>query len=196
MSKSVTAAASPLAPKSFPSRSKPVAGVRLNGRAVGLKPSGAKDLMVAELAKGTTIAGVLTRSRCPSGPVDWCREILPKGPGAGDRRQLGQRQCLHWRGGRQASSPTPLPPRRKLFGCRRDEVYIASTGVIGEPVPPDFIASKLAGMRSGRGLGAQAWRQAAEAIMTTDTFAKGGLADGENRQCRRSPSPASPRGRA
>ena len=55
-------------------------------------------------------------------------------------------------------------------GCRRDEVYIASTGVIGEPVPPDFIAGKLAGVR--RDLGPRGWRPAAEAIMTTDTFAK------------------------
>ena len=72
-------AGSPLAPVRFPSV-KPVPGVRLAGRAVGLKKQkGVKDLMVAEMAPGTTAAGVLTRSKCPSAPVDWCRAILPRG---------------------------------------------------------------------------------------------------------------------
>jgi glutamate N-acetyltransferase/amino-acid N-acetyltransferase len=168
MSKSVTTAASPLAPKSFPAV-KPVAGVRLSGRAAGLKPSGAKDLMVAELAKGTTIAGVLTRSRCPSAPVDWCRAILPKGRARAIVVNSGNANAFTGNAGDTVVANT-VAAAAKLFGCRRDEVYIASTGVIGEPVPPDHIAGKLAGMR--RTLGARAWRPAAEAIMTTDTFAK------------------------
>ncbi len=169
MDKSVTVAASPLAPKSFPSI-KPVAGVRLNGRAVGLKPSGAKDLMVAELVKGTTIAGVLTRSRCPSGPVDWCRKILPKGRARAIVVNSGNANAFTGTAGDKVVANT-VAAAAKLFGCRRDEVYVASTGVIGELVPPDFIAGKLAGM--SRDLRARGWRQAAEAIMTTDTFAKG-----------------------
>ncbi|MFT5180995.1 MAG: glutamate N-acetyltransferase/amino-acid N-acetyltransferase [Alphaproteobacteria bacterium] len=169
MSKSGTAAASPLAPKGFPPI-KPVAGVRLSGRAVGLKPSGAKDLMLAELAKGTTIAGVLTRSRCPSAPVDWCREILPKGRARAIVVNSGNANAFTGNAGDKVVSNT-VDAAAKLFGCRRDEIYIASTGVIGQPVPPDFIASKLATVR--RGLGVRAWRPAAEAIMTTDTFPKG-----------------------
>ena len=169
MSKSVTAAASPLAPKGFPAI-KPVAGVRLSGRAVGLKPSGAKDLMLAELAKGTTIAGVLTRSRCPSAPVDWCRAILPKGRARAIVVNSGNANAFTGNAGDRVVTNTVAAAAR-LIGCRRDEIYIASTGVIGEPVPPDFIAGKLAQVR--RGLGARAWRPAAEAIMTTDTFPKG-----------------------
>ncbi|MDH3738830.1 MAG: bifunctional glutamate N-acetyltransferase/amino-acid acetyltransferase ArgJ [Alphaproteobacteria bacterium] len=168
MVKSTTAAVSPLAPKEFPSI-KPVAGVRLSGRAVGLKPSGVKDLMLAELAKGTTIAGVLTRSRCPSAPVDWCRKILPKGKARAIVVNSGNANAFTGVAGDKVVANTVAAAAR-LVGCRRDEVYIASTGVIGEPVPPDFIAGKLATVR--RGLGARAWRPAAEAIMTTDTFAK------------------------
>ena len=168
MSKTGTAVASPLAPKRFPSV-KPVAGVRLAGRAVGLKPNGAKDLMVAELAKGTTIAGVLTRSRCPSAPVDWCRAILPKGRARAIVVNSGNANAFTGNAGDRVVANT-VNAAARLFGCRRDEVYIASTGVIGEPVPPDFIASKLATVH--RGLGVRAWRLAAEAIMTTDTFAK------------------------
>ena len=71
-------AKSPLAPESFP-EIPAVAGVRLTGMAVGLKESGRPDLFLAELAKGSTIAGILTRSQCPSAPVDWCRKALPGG---------------------------------------------------------------------------------------------------------------------
>jgi glutamate N-acetyltransferase/amino-acid N-acetyltransferase len=169
MSKSGTAAVSPLAPKGFP-KIKPVAGVRLSGRAVGLKPSGAKDLMLAELAKGSTIAGVLTSSRCPSAPVDWCRKILPKGRARAIVVNSGNANAFTGNAGDRVVTNT-VAATAKLLGCRRDEIYIASTGVIGEPVPPDFIASKLATVR--RGLGVRAWRPAAEAIMTTDTFPKG-----------------------
>ncbi|MCZ6509095.1 MAG: bifunctional glutamate N-acetyltransferase/amino-acid acetyltransferase ArgJ, partial [Alphaproteobacteria bacterium] len=168
MSRSVSAAASPLAPKEFPPV-KPVAGVRLSGRAVGLKPSGVKDLMLAELAKGTTIAGVLTRSRCPSAPVDWCRAILPKGRARAIVVNSGNANAFTGAAGDHVVANTVAAAAR-LIGCRRDEVYIASTGVIGEPVPPDFIAGKLATVR--RGLGVRGWRSAAEAIMTTDTFPK------------------------
>jgi glutamate N-acetyltransferase/amino-acid N-acetyltransferase len=168
MSKFVAAAASPLAPKRFPAI-KPVSGVRLTGRAVGLKPTGAKDLMLAELAKGTTVAGVLTRSRCPSAPVDWCRKILPKGRARAIVVNSGNANAFTGTAGDRVVSNT-VSAAARLLGCRRDEVYIASTGVIGEPVPPDFIAGKLAGVR--RGLGPRGWRPAAEAIMTTDTFAK------------------------
>ncbi|MCZ6839972.1 MAG: bifunctional glutamate N-acetyltransferase/amino-acid acetyltransferase ArgJ [Alphaproteobacteria bacterium] len=168
MSRSVSAAASPLAPKEFPPV-KPVAGVRLSGRAVGLKPSGVKDLMLAELAKGTTIAGVLTRSRCPSAPVDWCRAILPKGRARAIVVNSGNANAFTGAAGDRVVANTVAAAAR-LIGCRRDEVYIASTGVIGEPVPPDFIAGKLATVR--RGLGVRGWRSAAEAIMTTDTFPK------------------------
>ncbi len=168
MSKSVTAAASPLAPKGFP-RIKSVAGVRLSGRAVGLKPNGAKDLMLTELAKGTTIAGVLTRSRCPSAPVDWCRAILPKGRARAIVVNSGNANAFTGAAGDRVVANT-VGAAAQALGCRRDEIYIASTGVIGEPVPADFIASKLATVR--RGLGLRGWRPAAEAIMTTDTFAK------------------------
>ncbi|NKB49687.1 MAG: bifunctional glutamate N-acetyltransferase/amino-acid acetyltransferase ArgJ [Alphaproteobacteria bacterium] len=168
MNKSGTAAVSPLAPKGFPSI-KPVAGVRLAGRAVGLKPGGAKDLMLAELAKGSTIAGVLTRSRCPSAPVDWCRAILPRGRARAIVVNSGNANAFTGNAGDQVVATT-VATAAKLLGCRRDEIYIASTGVIGEPVSADYISGKLATVR--RGLGVRAWRPAAEAIMTTDTFPK------------------------
>ncbi len=148
-----------------------VAGVRLAGRAVGLKKhKGVKDLMVAELASGTTAAGVLTRSKCPSAPVDWCRAILPRGKARVLVVNSGNANAFTGNAGDLQVVQTAAEAAH-LFGCRAQDVFIASTGVIGEPRAPDYIASKLGGMK--KALAAKSWKDAAEAIMTTDTFAKG-----------------------
>lgn len=160
---------SPLAPKRFP-RIPEIAGVELAGRHVGLKPAkGVKDLMVARLARGTTVAGVFTQSRCPSAPVDWCRKILSKGKAQAVVVNSGNANAFTGIAGDTVVAET-VKAAAKLIGCPRDQVYVASTGVIGEPVPPDYIAGKLPVMV--RGLKPQSWRQAADAILTTDTFPK------------------------
>jgi glutamate N-acetyltransferase/amino-acid N-acetyltransferase len=160
---------SPLAPAGFPAIA-PVAGVRLAGRAVGLKKhKGIKDLMVAELAPGTTAAGVLTRSKCPSAPVDWCRAILPRGKARVLVVNSGNANAFTGTAGDLLVAQT-VGDAAHRFGCRAQDVYIASTGVIGEPHAPDYVASKLGIMK--RSLSAKGWRDAAEAIMTTDTFPK------------------------
>ncbi len=162
-------ARSPLAPKRFVTL-EPVAGVRLAGRAVGLKKhKGVKDLMVAELAPGTAVAGVLTRSKCPSAPVDWCRSILPRGSARVLVVNSGNANAFTGKAGDLQVAQT-AGEAASLFGCRAQDVYIASTGVIGEPRAPDYIASKLAKMK--KLLSEKGWRTAAEAIMTTDTFPK------------------------
>ena len=160
---------SPLAPKGFP-RIPAVAGVELAGRHVGLKPAkGVKDLMVARLARGTSVAGVFTKSRCPSAPVDWCRKILSRGQARAIVVNSGNANAFTGLAGDTVVAET-VKATAKLVGCPKDQIYVASTGVIGEPVPPDYIAGKLPGMV--RGLKPGSWRAAAEAIMTTDTFPK------------------------
>ncbi|MDE0780434.1 MAG: bifunctional glutamate N-acetyltransferase/amino-acid acetyltransferase ArgJ [Alphaproteobacteria bacterium] len=161
---------SSLAPACFPTIS-PVAGVKLAGRAVGLKnQKGVKDLMVAEMAPGTTVAGVLTRSKCPSAPVDWCRAILPFGKARVLVVNSGNSNAFTGDAGDLQVTKT-AEEAAHLFGCRARDVYIASTGVIGEPREPNYVASKLSGMH--KALSVKSWRNAAEAIMTTDTFPKG-----------------------
>ena len=66
-------AISPLAPTAF-SDMAPVAGVRLASAACGVKYAGRTDVLLAELAAGTTVAGVFTKSKTASAPVDWCRK--------------------------------------------------------------------------------------------------------------------------
>ena len=161
---------SPLAPARFPEISN-VRGVRLSGRAVGLKKHrGVKDLMVAAFAPGTTAAGVLTRSKCPSAPVEWCRTILPRGSARALVVNSGNANAFTGLAGDLQVAQT-AGEAAHLFGCRAQDVYVASTGVIGEPRDPDYVASKLPEMK--RALGAGHWQDGAEAIMTTDTFAKG-----------------------
>ncbi len=163
---------SPLAPAAFPAVA-PIAGVRLAGCAVGLKASGAKDLMVAELAPDTTIAGTFTRSRCASAPVDWCRSALPGGQARAIVVNSGNANAFTGLAGDTTVAET-VRAASAAFGCTEQQVFIASTGVIGVPVPPDYIASKLPVMIEA--LSDDAWGEAAEAIMTTDTFAKGASA--------------------
>jgi len=164
-------AKSPLAPEKFP-EIPPIPGVELAGAACGLKESGRPDLFVARLAKGTTVAGAFTRSLCPSGPVDWCRRILPKGRVRAIVVNSGNANAFTGKAGDRTVEHT-VRAAAKLIGCPQNEIYISSTGVIGVPVPPDHIADKLPGMLGK--LAAGNWTAAAQAILTTDTFPKGSV---------------------
>ena len=164
---------SPLAPERFPDLP-PIGGVQIAGRACGLKRSGAKDLMLAALAPGTAIAGVLTRSLCSSAPVDWCRAALPGGRARAIVCNSGNANAFTGKAGDTTAEET-AKAAADLFGCAEGEVFLASTGVIGVPVGPDHIGRCLPEL--SRHLSADAWPDAAEAIMTTDTFPKGAAAE-------------------
>ena len=164
---------SPLAPERFPDLPA-IGGVQLAGRACGLKRSGAKDLMLAVLAPGTTVAGVFTRSMCPSAPVDWCRDALPGGRARAIVCNSGNANAFTGKAGDTTAEQT-AKAAAALFGCPEREVFLASTGVIGVPVGPDHIGRCLPEL--ARHLSPGAWRDAAEAIATTDTFPKGACAE-------------------
>jgi glutamate N-acetyltransferase/amino-acid N-acetyltransferase len=159
---------SPLAPKNFPALP-PVAGVEVAGAVCGLKPSKRHDLFVARLAPGTTVAGCFTRSLCPSAPVDWCRAILKHGRARAIVVNSGNANAFTGKAGDRTVEYT-VAATAKLVGCKKNEVYIGSTGVIGVPVPQDYIASKLPGMM--KLLSPSGWDGASQAILTTDTFPK------------------------
>ena len=159
---------SPLAPATFPEMP-PVAGVRIAGMAAGLKESGRPDLFMAEFAPGTTIAGVFTRSACASAPVAWCRKILPGGRARGIVVNSGNANAFTGKAGDKTVAQT-VRRAAELLGCRQKEVFVASTGVIGEPVAPDYLSRKLAKLH--KRLSMDAWQDASAAIMTTDTFQK------------------------
>jgi len=163
---------SPLAPASFPAMS-PIAGVRLASYAAGIRYQGRDDVMVAELAPGSTIAGVFTQSTMPGQPVIWCRQCLPCGTVRAIVVNSGNANVFTGRAGWQVVESTAATAAR-LFSCEPREVYLSSTGVIGEPPPADRISDALPAIVGL--LDAGAWEKAARAIMTTDTFPKGATA--------------------
>jgi glutamate N-acetyltransferase / amino-acid N-acetyltransferase len=166
------AAVSPLAPAGFPELS-PIAGVRLAAFACGIRYIGRDDLMVAELAPGSAIAGVFTRSLTAGAPVLWCRECLAGGEVRGIVVNSGNSNTFTGRAGRQIVEAAATTASR-LLGCEPKQVFISSTGVIGEPPPADKIVSALP--RIVPLLSADGWESAARAILTTDTFPKGATA--------------------
>jgi glutamate N-acetyltransferase/amino-acid N-acetyltransferase len=105
--------------------------------------------------------------------VIWCRECLPGGKVRAIVVNSGNANVFTGRAGRQVVESTAAAAAR-LFGCSPGEVFISSTGVIGEPPPPDKIVAALP--HAAAGLAAENWELAARAIMTTDTFPKGATA--------------------
>ena len=159
---------SPLAPPRVPAMPA-IAGVRLATAAAGIRYPGRTDVLLAVLDKGTTVAGVLTRSKCPSAPVEWCRAKLPGGSARALVVNSGNANAFTGKSGRQATKLTADLAARAV-GCRVGEVFLASTGVIGEPLD----AAKFAGVmdRLVAEAAGNRWHDAAKAIMTTDTFPK------------------------
>ncbi len=159
---------SPLAPAESP-RLPPIAGVRLAAAACGVRYKGRTDVCLIEFSPGSTIAGVLTRTLAPSAPVDWCRRALKGGQARAILVNSGNANAFTGKAG-DASVRRCVAAAAAKLGCRRDEIFAASTGVIGEPLVDERITAGLPGLIAG--LDADRWAEAAEAIMTTDTFPK------------------------
>ncbi len=147
----------------------PVVGVRLGAAAAGIRYRGRTDLMMMELAPGTTFGGVFTRSRCPGAPVDWCRRALKSGKARALVVNAGNANVFTGRAGRAACAAT-AGAAAELAGCAAKQVLLASTGVIGEVLDHEKIAAALPALHAG--LREDGWEEAARAIITTDTFAK------------------------
>jgi glutamate N-acetyltransferase/amino-acid N-acetyltransferase len=161
-------AVSPLAPKSLP-QMPVIDGVRLATAAAGIRYPGRTDVMLALLAPGTTVAGVFTRSKCPSAPVEWCRARLKPGRACALVVNSGNANAFTGKNGRAATKLT-ADLAAKAVDCKPGQVFLASTGVIGEPLDARKFAGVLETLtQTAQGEG---WVDAARAIMTTDTFPK------------------------
>ncbi len=159
---------SPLAPSVAP-HLPALAGVHLAARACGVRYQGRTDVCLMAFAPGTAIAGVLTRSLSPSAPVDWCRQALKGGKVRAILVNSGNANAFTGKLGKASVSRSAKATAAAL-ACTANEVYVASTGVIGEPLPDERITAALPDLIAD--LGADRWADAAAAIMTTDTFAK------------------------
>jgi glutamate N-acetyltransferase/amino-acid N-acetyltransferase len=163
-----TSPVSPFAPSELPDMP-PVPGVRFAACAAGIRYPGRIDLMLAVLAPGTTVAGVLTRSKTSSAPVVWCRQALGKGRARALVVNSGNANAFTGKRGAEATRMT-AEAAAAAVGCAADEVYVSSTGVIGEPLDAGKFAHLIDGL--AKAAVPQAWHEAARAIMTTDTFPK------------------------
>src|SRR5947199_2834353 len=164
----MSSAISPLAPTDVPEMPA-IAGVKLATAAAGIRYKGRTDVLLAVMDKGTTVAGVFTKSKCPSAPVEWCRAKLGRGQARALVVNSGNANAFTGKTGRQATALTAAIAA-KSAGCSTNEVFLASTGVIGEPLD----ATKFNGLLGTLAEQAEPtdWMSAARAIMTTDTFPK------------------------
>ena len=164
---------SPLAPAAFPDIPE-VPGVALAARR-DPESRHLRGLLLAEFAAGTAAAGVFTRSMMTAAPVDWCRGALAQSQGRARALVVnaGNANAFTGKTG-EATVAATAEAASRLLGCPRNEIYIGSTGVIGEPLDPAGIAADLPQLhRATRGGN---WHAAADSIRTTDTFPKGAFA--------------------
>lgn len=160
----------PVSPLALPLPALPaIKGVTLGVIAAGIRYKGRADLTMMEFPAGTTAAGVYTRNLCPGAPVEWCREALKHGKARGLVVNAGNANVFTGKAGREATQAT-AEAAAKLLGCKPREVFLASTGVIGETLPHERLTAALPALHTS--LGDTAWADAARGIMTTDTFPK------------------------
>jgi glutamate N-acetyltransferase/amino-acid N-acetyltransferase len=164
----MSTAISPLAPTHVPEMPE-IAGVRLATAAAGIRYKNRTDVLLAMLDKGTAVAGVFTRSKCPSAPVEWCRAKLTAGQARALVVNSGNANAFTGKTGRQSTALT-ASIAAKAVGCKPAEVFLASTGVIGEPLDANKFDGVLGTLANDAVPGG--WLGAAKAIMTTDTFPK------------------------
>jgi glutamate N-acetyltransferase/amino-acid N-acetyltransferase len=163
---------SPLAPARFPDLPA-VGGVKLAAAATGIRYKNRPDVLLAVVDPGTTVAGCFTTSKSRSAPVDWCVKNLKTGRARAVVINAGNANAFTGKAG-VATVTAVAGAAARLLKCKPGEIFQASTGVIGEPLDPAPITGALAGLAAAAK--ADAWSEAARAIMTTDTFAKAATA--------------------
>ena len=159
---------SPFAPETLV-RLDPLEGVRFATAEAGIRYQGRTDLMVAVLDADTTVAGVFTQSKTASAPVLACRKHLKKGEARVLVVNSGNANAFTGKKGKEAVDLT-VEAAAEAADCARHEVFVASTGVIGEPLDATVFAHLLDGLV--RKAEPDAFEAAARAIMTTDTYPK------------------------
>jgi len=159
---------SPLAPKTIASLP-PLAGIRLSTGAAGVRYKDRTDVLLAVMAPETQVAGVFTKSKTSSAPVEWCRAQLKRGTARALVVNSGNANAFTGKAG-EAGAREVAESAGAVIGCDAREVFMASTGVIGEPLPASRITRILGSLAQAGAAGG--WRAAAEAIMTTDTYPK------------------------
>ncbi|MFS0736384.1 bifunctional glutamate N-acetyltransferase/amino-acid acetyltransferase ArgJ [Sphingomonas sp. 1P06PA] len=148
-----------------------IAGVRAAVARARYKTWDRCDLTYVALEEGTAVAGVTTQSRCPSPEVEWCRAALPLGRARALVVNAGNSNAFTGHRGRSAVEAIAARVATAT-GCQPSDIFVASTGVIGVPLPIDRAE---AGIDAALVAPAAGWEDVANAIATTDTFPKGAV---------------------
>ena len=159
---------SPLAPEAFPVIPN-ISGVRMTSVACGVRYSGKLDLLFAEFDLDTQVAGVFTQSQTAAAPVQWCKQALLEGKARALVVNSGNANAFTGKSGENTVRLTAEYASEKV-NSKSNEIFIASTGVIGEQLPHKKITDAMVNLDTKVNID---WRSAAEAICTTDTFPKG-----------------------
>lgn len=149
----------------------PVEGVRMTTAEAGIKYAGRTDVLLMAFDEGTNVAGTFTRSACASAPVEWCKGILKTGVARALLVNSGNANAFTGLKGR-ASVEQSAQIVSDALGVENGAIYLASTGVIGEPLGAEKFGTVIDAMRGGLSPEPSAWVDAARAIMTTDTYPK------------------------
>lgn len=149
----------------------PVDGVRMATAEAGIKYAGRTDVLLMAFDQETCVAGTFTRSACASAPVDWCKDILPSGKARGLLVNSGNANAFTGVKGR-ASVEQSAKIVSDALDVEANTIYLASTGVIGEPLEAEKFGTVIDAMKVRVSSESSAWVDAARAIMTTDTYPK------------------------
>jgi glutamate N-acetyltransferase/amino-acid N-acetyltransferase len=144
--------------------------VLLGTAEAGVRYEGRTDLTVMQFAEGTTVAGVFTQNTMPGAPVTWCQDALTASGGAARALvvKAGNANVFTAEEGMNACRAI-ADCTADALDCPTDQVMLSATGVIGEPLPYEKVTAILPDVP----LAADGWADAADAILTTDTFPKG-----------------------
>lgn len=148
----------------------PVKGVKCTAVSAGIKKVGRRDVVLFELAEGSSVAGVFTKNAFCAAPVTLCKEHLAKAEirflviNSGNANACTGEQGL-------LDAKATCAAIAQLAGVKQEQVLPFSTGVIGEPLPVQKITAVIPdALQKAHENG---WDDAGAGIMTTDTRAKG-----------------------
>jgi glutamate N-acetyltransferase/amino-acid N-acetyltransferase len=162
---------SPLAPARFPTLPQ-VKGLKAAIGRIGLYKYPRDDLMVVVFDGPASVGGAFTQSQTRSADVEWCRAALTSGGGVAHALvcNAGNSNAFTGAAGVEKNRATTRSAAR-LAHCAPQNIFLAATGVIGQPLPPETVAATLPA--AWEKLATPDWEQVARAFMTTDTFPKG-----------------------
>ena len=161
-----------------------IEGVRIATAEAGIKYKNRTDLLVMVFDEGTEVAGVFTRSKCPSAPVDLCRANLAGGKARVLVVNSGNANAFTGKRGPRVDRHDRASGGQGGAAAASGEVFLASTGVIGEPLDAGALRASARG-HGRQGASPDVWADAGKAIMTTDTYPKIRHRDGQARRRRR-----------